>query len=142
MALWRPYLDDLHLDSSKTAEEKSASGGNASLCHEPLVPASPQKNSVSYVEASERKVVMTMVEKNTEKPVENARMRRMVRSTNPDASNEVYKKQREKNNLAAKQSRHRRRMKEIDLGLQVTNLKKEIAILKAALNARICSQCK
>ncbi|CAG9788220.1 unnamed protein product [Diatraea saccharalis] len=145
MALWRPYLDDSHMDSSKTVEEESShtSRGNASSSNEPLILASPPKNSNPDFEVSERKNLMTMMaEKNCERTVDYPRMRRIVHSINPDASNEDYKKKREKNNIAAKQSRHRRKIKEIDLGLQVANLKKEIAILKATLNSQICSQCK
>ncbi|CAG9788219.1 unnamed protein product [Diatraea saccharalis] len=49
-----------------------------------------------------------MAKNNGENPVENPRMRRMDCSTNPETPNEAYKKQRERNNIAAKQSRHRR----------------------------------
>ncbi|KAF9416499.1 hypothetical protein HW555_006166 [Spodoptera exigua] len=68
----------------------------------------------------------------------NPRMRRTVRSA---AEDDAYRRTREKNNAAAKQSRDRRKLREIHLSLKVTYLKRQLAELKAALSSQTCIRC-
>ncbi|CAH0686510.1 unnamed protein product [Spodoptera exigua] len=68
----------------------------------------------------------------------NPRMRRTVRSA---AEDDAYRRTREKNNAAAKQSRDRRKLREIHLSLKVTYLKRQLATLKAALGSQTCTRC-
>ncbi|CAB3227942.1 unnamed protein product [Arctia plantaginis] len=68
----------------------------------------------------------------------NPRMRRVVQTA--EETNE-YKEKRIKNNIAAKQSRDRRKLREARLGVRVTFLKKKLAELKAKLNNGACAQC-
>lgn len=90
----------------------------------------------------ERNALRVMAEKNGGALLgNNPRMRRTVRSTNSDASDDSYRRQRERNNFAAKQSRDRRKLREIHLALKVSYLKKEVATLKAALSTRVCVRC-
>ncbi|KAH9639159.1 hypothetical protein HF086_018227 [Spodoptera exigua] len=68
----------------------------------------------------------------------NPRMRRTVRSA---AEDDAYRRTREKNNAAAKQSRDRRKLREIHLSLKVTYLKRQLVALKAALGSQACTRC-
>ncbi|CAH0686502.1 unnamed protein product [Spodoptera exigua] len=68
----------------------------------------------------------------------NPRMRRTVRSA---AEDDAYRRTRERNNAAAKQSRDRRKLREIHLSLKVTYLKRQLATLKAALGSQTCTRC-
>lgn len=93
-------------------------------------------------QAFERDALRAMAEKNGGTLLgNNPRMRRAVRSTNQDSANDAYRKQRERNNFAAKQSRDRRKMREIHLALKVSYLKNEITNLKAKLASRVCGRC-
>ncbi|CAG4961322.1 thyrotroph embryonic factor-like [Colias croceus] len=91
-------------------------------------------------QAFERDALRAMAEKNGGTLLgNNPRMRRAVQtSQNADDS---YRKQRERNNYAAKQSRDRRKLREIHLALKVTYLKNEVAKLKSQLASRACSRC-
>ncbi|PZC70961.1 hypothetical protein B5X24_HaOG214517 [Helicoverpa armigera] len=90
----------------------------------------------------ERNALRVMAEKNGGALLgNNPRMRRAVRSTQSDAGDDAYRRQRERNNHAAKQSRDRRKLREIHLALKVTYLRKEVAALKAALSTRVCGRC-
>lgn len=72
----------------------------------------------------------------------NPRMRRTVHSTSQNASDDAYRIQRERNNLAAKQSRDRRKLREIHLALKVTYLNNTVAKLKAQLAAPCRGGCR
>ncbi|XP_026741715.1 transcription factor VBP-like isoform X1 [Trichoplusia ni] len=90
----------------------------------------------------ERNALRVMAEKNGGALLgNNPRMRRTVRSTNCDAGDDTYRRQRERNNFAAKQSRDRRKLREIHLALKVSYLRKEVAALKSALSTRVCGRC-
>ncbi|XP_053608605.1 D site-binding protein-like [Plodia interpunctella] len=92
--------------------------------------------------AFEENALRVMAEKNGGALLgNNPRMRRAVKSTNQDSANDSYRKQRERNNFAAKQSRDRRKMREIHLALKVSYLKNEMAKLKAQLAASVCGRC-
>ncbi|KAI8431864.1 hypothetical protein MSG28_004423 [Choristoneura fumiferana] len=71
----------------------------------------------------------------------NPRMRRTVHSTSQNAADDAYKTQRQRNNFAAKQSRDRRKLREIHLALKVTYLSNTVAKLKAQLAGRYCGGC-
>ncbi|XP_035438086.2 transcription factor VBP-like [Spodoptera frugiperda] len=74
----------------------------------------------------------------------NPHMRRTVRSqahTGAAAEDDAYRRNREKNNAAAKQSRDRRKLREIQLSLQVSYLKRRLAALQRSAGARACSRC-
>ncbi|CAH0726820.1 unnamed protein product, partial [Brenthis ino] len=91
-------------------------------------------------QAFERDALRAMAEKNGGTLLgNNPRMRRAVQtSQNADDS---YRKQRERNNFAAKQSRDRRKLREIHLALKVTYLKNEMAKLKSMLASNTCIRC-
>lgn len=92
-------------------------------------------------QAFERDAIRAMAEKNGGTLLgNNPRMRRAVQTTqNADDS---YRKQRERNNFAAKQSRDRRKLREIHLALKVTYLKNEVAKLKSLLATSSCPRCR
>ncbi|XP_022835320.1 uncharacterized protein LOC111362798 [Spodoptera litura] len=68
------------------------------------------------------------------------KMRRAVQSSH--SADESYKKQREKNNIAAKASRDRRKLRELKLALQTSFLKKKVAELKSSLATGLCRHCR
>ncbi|CAH1637106.1 unnamed protein product [Spodoptera littoralis] len=70
----------------------------------------------------------------------NPRMRRAVQSSH--SADDRYKEQRVKNNMAAKASRDRRKMRELKLALQASFLKKKVAELKASLATGLCRHCR
>ncbi|KAF9801487.1 hypothetical protein SFRURICE_013267 [Spodoptera frugiperda] len=70
----------------------------------------------------------------------NPRMKRAVQSS--QSIDDSYKKQRERNNIAAKASRDRRKLREMKLALQTTYLKKKVAELQARLAAGLCRRCR
>ncbi|XP_012545631.1 transcription factor VBP [Bombyx mori] len=89
----------------------------------------------------ERVALRTMAEKNGGTLLgNNPRMRRTVQSKN-ETADETYRRQRERNNYAAKQSRDRRKLREIHLALKVNYLRKELSSLKAVLASRRCVKC-
>lgn len=89
----------------------------------------------------EREAMSAMAERNGGNLLgSNPRMRRLVLSS--QKHNDGYRKQRERNNLAAKQSRDRRKLREVRLALQVTFLKKKLAELRTADSDRRCSRCR
>ncbi|XP_045451961.1 transcription factor VBP-like [Melitaea cinxia] len=70
----------------------------------------------------------------------NPRMRRTIQiERNVD---DFYRKQRERNNIAAKQSRDKRKLREIRLAVKVTYLSNEIARLKRLLDLQRCTNCR
>ncbi|XP_026330990.1 thyrotroph embryonic factor-like [Hyposmocoma kahamanoa] len=70
----------------------------------------------------------------------NPRMRRSVQSNQED--DDGYRKQRARNNFAAKQSRDRRKLREVRLALQVTFLRKKLAALRTAVSEPQCPHCR
>ncbi|XP_063538713.1 D site-binding protein-like [Cydia strobilella] len=92
-------------------------------------------------QAFERDALRAMAEKNGGTLLgNNPRMRRSVRTTK-ETVDDSYKQQRERNNFAAKQSRDRRKLREVRLALKVTYLEKEAAKLKAMLASGLCVRC-
>ncbi|KAJ8719300.1 hypothetical protein PYW08_011475 [Mythimna loreyi] len=72
----------------------------------------------------------------------NPRMRRCVRASSADvAADDAYLQKRDRNNLAAKRSRDRRKLREIHLTLKASYLKKQVAALRARLKTGLCAQC-
>lgn len=91
-------------------------------------------------QAFERDAMRAMAEKNGGTLLgNNPRMRRAVLTS--QAVDDTYRKQRERNNLAAKQSRDRRKLREIHLALKVAFLKNEVGKMKATLAAQTCGSC-
>lgn len=89
----------------------------------------------------ERKAMRGVAERNGGSLLwSNPRMRRSVHGKQED--DEGYRKQRERNNFAAKQSRDRRKLREVRLALQVTFLTKKLAALRTAVSDRSCSRCR
>ncbi|CAH0726821.1 unnamed protein product, partial [Brenthis ino] len=96
-------------------------------------------DDVEY-QAFERDALRAMAEKNGGTLLgNNPRMRRAVQTS--QAADDSYRKQRERNNFAAKQSRDRRKLREVRLAFQVTFLKKKIADLRTRLGERVCLRC-
>ncbi|XP_034833022.1 transcription factor VBP-like [Maniola hyperantus] len=92
-------------------------------------------------QAFERDALRAMAEKNGGTLLgNNPRMRRAVQTS--QAADDSYRKQRERNNFAAKQSRDRRKLREIHLALKVTYLKNEVAKLKGLLGSQTCVRCR
>lgn len=92
-------------------------------------------------QAFERDALRAMAEKNGGTLLgNNPRMRRAVQTT--QAADDSYRKQRERNNFAAKQSRDRRKLREIHLALKVTYLKNELTKLKSLLGSQTCVRCR
>ncbi|XP_053608858.1 thyrotroph embryonic factor-like [Plodia interpunctella] len=112
----------------------------------PSPPESPElyeteslSDDVEY-QAFERDALRAMQEKNGGCLLgNNPRMRRAVQTS--QAADDSYRKQRERNNFAAKQSRDRRKLREVRLAFQVTFLKKKMADLRARLEAGLCARC-
>ncbi|XP_046967693.1 transcription factor VBP-like [Vanessa cardui] len=96
-------------------------------------------DDVEY-QAFERDALRAMAEKNGGCLLgNNPRMRRAVQTS--QEADDSYRKQRERNNYAAKQSRDRRKLREVRLAFQVTFLKKKIADLRTKLGERVCLRC-
>ncbi|KAJ8719940.1 hypothetical protein PYW07_011983 [Mythimna separata] len=72
---------------------------------------------------------------------ENPRMRRSVHTSSAAAADAAYRSQRERNNRAAKQSRDRRKLREIHLSLKVEYLERKVIALQAALHRNVCGRC-
>ncbi|CAH1637107.1 unnamed protein product [Spodoptera littoralis] len=70
----------------------------------------------------------------------NPKMRRAVQGSH--SADDSYRKQRERNNIAAKASRDRRKLRELKLALQTAFLKKKVAELKASLATGLCRHCR
>lgn len=89
----------------------------------------------------ERDALRAMSEKNGGTLLgHNPRMRRAVQTgQNVDDS---YRRQRERNNFAAKQSRDKRKLREIRLALKVTYLSNEVTRLKDLLLSNLCINCR
>ncbi|KAG6459657.1 hepatic leukemia factor-like [Manduca sexta] len=97
-------------------------------------------DDVEY-QAFERDALRAMAEKNGGTLLgNNPRMRRAVQTS--QAADDSYRKQRERNNYAAKQSRDRRKLREVRLAFQVTYLKKKMAELRGRLAAGVCNRCR
>lgn len=113
----------------------------------PSPPQSPElydmeslSNDVEY-QAFEREAMRAMSERNGGSLLgNNPRMRRSVQSKQED--DDGYRKQRARNNFAAKQSRDRRKLREVRLALQVTFLKKKLAALRTTVSERRCPRCR
>ncbi|KAH9639158.1 hypothetical protein HF086_018226 [Spodoptera exigua] len=89
----------------------------------------------------ERDAMQAMAERNGGSLLgNNPRMKRAVQSTH--SADDTYKKQRERNNVAAKASRDRRKLREVKLALQTTFLQKKLAELRARLAAGLCNRCR
>lgn len=96
-------------------------------------------DDVEY-QAFERDALRAMAEKNGGSLLgNNPKMRRAVQTN--QAADDCYRKQRERNNYAAKQSRDRRKLREVRLAFQVTFLKKKIAALRTRIDERVCVRC-
>ncbi|KAF9416498.1 hypothetical protein HW555_006165 [Spodoptera exigua] len=92
-------------------------------------------------QAFEQDAMRAMAEKNGGSLLgNNPRMKRAVQSTH--SADVTYQKQRERNNVAAKASRDRRKLREVKLALQTTFLKKKVAELRARLAAGLCNRCR
>lgn len=92
-------------------------------------------------QAFERDALRAMAEKNGGTLLgNNPRMRRAVQTS--QMADDSYRKQRERNNHAAKQSRDRRKLREVRLAFQVTYLKKKMADLRARIEAGVCGRCR
>ncbi|XP_068630728.1 transcription factor VBP-like [Battus philenor] len=92
-------------------------------------------------QAFEKDALRAMAEKNGGTLLgNNPRMRRAVQTS--QAADDSYRRQRERNNYAAKQSRDRRKLREIHLALKVTYLQKEIAKLKSQFAGNPCVRCR
>ncbi|KPI91007.1 hypothetical protein RR46_14511 [Papilio xuthus] len=97
-------------------------------------------DDVEY-QAFERDALRAMAEKNGGSLLgNNPRMRRAVQGS--AAADDSYRRQRERNNHAAKQSRDRRKLREVRLAFQVTFLKKKLADLRMRLDERVCASCR
>ncbi|CAD0197559.1 unnamed protein product [Chrysodeixis includens] len=113
----------------------------------PSSPESPEfydseslSDDVEY-QAFERDALRAMAEKNGGTLLgNNPRMRRAVQTS--QTADDSYRKQRERNNYAAKQSRDRRKLREVRLAFQVTYLKKKMADLRAKLSSGVCGRCR
>lgn len=113
----------------------------------PSPPESPEfydseslADDVEY-QAFERDALRAMAEKNGGTLLgNNPRMRRAVQTS--QTADDSYRKQRERNNYAAKQSRDRRKLREVRLAFQVTFLKKKMADLRARLATGVCGRCR
>lgn len=89
----------------------------------------------------EREAMRAMSERNGGSLLgDNPRMRRSVQSKQED--DDFYRKQRARNNFAAKQSRDRRKLREVRLALQVTFLKKKLVALRTAVAEPQCPRCR
>ncbi|CAH0400116.1 unnamed protein product [Chilo suppressalis] len=113
----------------------------------PSPPQSPELYDIESLDddveyqAFERDALRAMAEKNGGSLLgNNPRMRRAVQTN--QAADDSYRKQRERNNYAAKQSRDRRKLREVRLAFQVTFLKKKMADLRAKLAAGVCGRCR
>ncbi|XP_013191490.1 transcription factor VBP-like [Amyelois transitella] len=94
---------------------------------------------VEYLEF-ERDALHAMAERNGGRLLsDNPRMRRAVQGSGE--GDDTYRKQRERNNVAAKQSRDRRKLREMRLTLQVTFLKKKLRQMKAR-EKLLCGRCR
>lgn len=92
-------------------------------------------------QAFERDALRAMAEKNGGTLLgNNPRMRRAVQTS--QTADDSYRKQRERNNHAAKQSRDRRKLREVRLAFQVTYLKKKMADLRARIAKGVCGRCR
>ncbi|XP_026748665.2 uncharacterized protein LOC113509528 [Galleria mellonella] len=92
-----------------------------------------------YIEF-EKDALRVMAERNGGMLIgQNPKMKRTVQTN--EAADEAYRIQRQRNNLAAKQSRDRRKMRELRLSLKVTYLKKKVAEMKAMLATNPCKNC-
>ncbi|CAH0686506.1 unnamed protein product [Spodoptera exigua] len=92
-------------------------------------------------QAFEQDAMRAMAEKNGGSLLgNNPRMKRAVQSTH--SADDTYKKQRERNNVAAKASRDRRKLREVKLALQTTFLQKKVAELRARMAAGLCNSCR
>lgn len=139
---------------SPVSAGSTCSGYDVTLYPRPATlspPESPQSQKPDYMDtevlsddpdfqAFERDALRAMAEKNGGSLLgNNPRMRRAVQSTH--AADDTYRRQRERNNYAAKQSRDRRKLREIHLALKVAYLKNEMGKLKNMLAVKTCARC-
>lgn len=99
----------------------------------------PLSDDIEY-QAFEMNAMRAMSERNGGSLLgTNPRMRRSVQSK--QGEDDSYKEQRARNNFAAKQSRDRRKLREMRLALQVTFLRKKLVNLRSAVSERRCLRC-
>ncbi|KAJ8719922.1 hypothetical protein PYW07_011965 [Mythimna separata] len=90
----------------------------------------------------ERSALQVMAARNGGSLVgDNPRMRRSVHTSSAAAADATYRTQRERNNRAAKQSRDRRKLREIHLSLKAAYLQRRVVALQAALRRKVCGRC-
>lgn len=113
----------------------------------PSPPQSPEMYDMESVaddveyQAFEKEAMRAMSERNGGSLLgNNPRMRRSVQSK--QENDDSYRKQRARNNFAAKQSRDRRKLREVRLALQVTFLRKKLAALRTAFSNLRCLRCR
>ncbi|KAH9639154.1 hypothetical protein HF086_018222 [Spodoptera exigua] len=150
-SFWKPYTPDQEqaLDLSRPAvKEERVSPLPAQSAPSPPVPVPEMSpayigypDAYSEYQAFEQDAMRAMAEKNGGSLLgNNPRMKRAVQSTH--LADDSYKKQRERNNVAAKASRDRRKLREVKLALQTTFLQKKVAELRARLAAGLCNRCR
>ncbi|XP_026741716.1 hepatic leukemia factor-like isoform X2 [Trichoplusia ni] len=140
-----PYQPVTYAVPSAMSPDSNGSWSNMKQ-NAPSSPESPEfydseslSDDVEY-QAFERDALRAMAEKNGGTLLgNNPRMRRAVQTS--QTADDSYRKQRERNNYAAKQSRDRRKLREVRLAFQVTYLKKKMADLRAKLSAGVCGRC-
>lgn len=141
-----PYQPVTYAVPSAMSPDSNGSWSNMKQ-NAPSSPESPEfydseslSDDVEY-QAFERDALRAMAEKNGGTLLgNNPRMRRAVQTS--QTADDSYRKQRERNNYAAKQSRDRRKLREVRLAFQVTYLKKKMADLRAKLSAGVCGRCR
>ncbi|CAK1542867.1 unnamed protein product [Leptosia nina] len=159
MALWTPYAEEA-LDLTKDIKRRQCHHIDSNYYNyvEPyrvppsqISPESVKSWSQDFYDAEslsedleyqafERDALQAMAERNGGTLLgNNPRMKRAVQST--QAEDDMYRKQRERNNFAAKQSRDRRKLREVRLAFQVTFLKKKLADLRARIEDSVCARC-
>ncbi|XP_059045122.1 transcription factor VBP-like [Achroia grisella] len=141
----QPYYDpnSAAVSLHHVQPEASSSSDSSVLCNSRRLSVDDDELSddPSYQEF-EQNALRVMTEKNGGVLLgDYPRMRRAVITTSKDAAEDGYKQRRLKNNIAAKQSRDRRKMREIHLGLKANYLKKELARLQAQLATKLCGHC-
>lgn len=140
---------------SPVSAGSTCSGYEAGTIYPRPVPLSPPESPAAKIDcnidadvlsddpdfqAFERDAMRAMAEKNGGSLLgNNPRMRRAVLTS--QAVDDSYRKQRERNNLAAKQSRDRRKLREIHLALKVAFLKNELGKMKAIAAGKACVTC-
>ncbi|CAH2089998.1 unnamed protein product [Euphydryas editha] len=112
---------------------------NSRNCPNFMADADNLENDPDF-QAFARHALKAMAEKNGGSLLcHNPRMRRVVQTG--ENEDEFYRKERENNNLAAKRSRDKRKLREIELALKVAYLSNKNAELRARLSSKLCMNC-